>query len=42
MRRRRLTTRSVDAPTSIKERGAFDLQNFRIGAGSEATGGRRS
>jgi hypothetical protein len=26
----------LDAPTSIKERGAFDLQNFRIGAGSEA------
>ena len=26
----------LDAPTSIKERGAFDLQNFRLGAGSEA------
>jgi len=26
----------LDAPCNIKERGAFDLQNFRIGAGSEA------
>ena len=30
------TVDPLDAPTSIKERGAFDLQNFRIGAGSEA------
>jgi len=26
----------LDAPCTIKERGAFDLQKFRIGAGSEA------